>query len=221
VDKIYIDIETIPGQDEWIKEESASKVSPPGNMSKPETIQKWWSENGDEAIDTAWRKTALDGSLGEIICISWAINNGDPIAVYRNSINDNEGEMLTEFFANMKSVGSDSKWIGHYITGFDLRFIWQRSVINRVKPTINIPYAAKPWEDNVFDTKIEWSGAQSTGTGTLDSVCKALGYDGKGDIDGSKVWDYVKQGRIEEVVEYCKDDVIKARLIHKRMTFEG
>lgn len=220
MDKIYIDIETIPGQAEWIKEESDSKVSHPGNMSKQETIDKWWKENGAEAIDSAWRKTALDGSRGEIICISWAINDNDPIAVYRDSINDSEGAMLTEFFAHMRSASLNNQWIGHYITGFDLRFLWQRSVINQVKPTIKIPYDAKPWSDNVFDTKIEWSGMQSTGTGSLDSVCRALGYKGKGDIDGSKVWDYVKEGRIEEVVEYCKDDVIKARLLHKRMTFE-
>ena len=110
-------------------------------------------------------------------------------------------------------------WIGHYITGFDLRFLWQRCVINELPPGFHIPKDAKPWDARVFDTKIEWSGMQSTGTGTLGAVCKSMGYDGKGDIDGSKVWDYVKEGRIQEVADYCKDDVEKVRILHKRMTF--
>lgn len=220
MDKIYIDIETIPGQAEWIKEEAKAKVRAPGTMKKAETIYAWMRDNAESAADDLWRKTGLDGSRGEIICIAWAINDGDPLTVYRDGTNDSEGAMLTEFYSHMKSVSMNAQWIGHYITGFDLRFIWQRSVINGVKPSVKIPYDAKPWSNEVFDTKIEWSGMQSTGTGSLDSVCKALGYDGKGDIDGSKVWDYVKAGRIDEVVEYCKDDVHKARLLHKRMTFE-
>lgn len=218
MDKIYIDIETIPGQSAWIKEEAEAKVKPPGNTKKPESIKKWMDDNAKQAADELWRKTGLDGSRGEIICIAWAINGGEIKSVHRE-LGGDEANMLREFYA-MLDMSMDAQWIGHYITGFDLRFIWQRSVISGVKPSVFIPYDAKPWSREVFDTKVEWSGMQSTGTGSLDSVCKALGYDGKGDIDGSKVWDYVKDGRINEVVEYCKDDVHKARLLHKRMTFE-
>ena len=218
MDKIYIDIETIPGQADWIKEESFSTVSPPGQYKKQESIDKWMEENGEQAKEEVWRKTGLNGSRGEIICIAWAVNDGDIESVHRD-LGGSEADLLRGFYA-MLNASMDSQWVGHYISGFDLRFIWQRSVINKVKPSINIPYDAKPWGREVFDTKIEWDGVKSSGFGSLDSVCKALGYDGKGDIDGSKVWDYVKDGRIDEVVDYCKDDVEKARLLHKRMTFE-
>ena len=52
---------------------------------------------------------------------------------------------------------------------------------------------------HIFDTMTAWAGV--------------------GNIDGSKVWDYVRTGRIADVVEYCKGDVERVRAIHRRMTF--
>lgn len=233
---LYIDIETIPGQKPYIREDIAKTISPPGNIKKPESIAKWMDESLESATEEKWRNTALDGTLGEIICISWAIDNEDPKVVLRE-LHNPESSLLAEFFIRLNSDLADKHsdyiknpvWIGHYLSGFDLRFIWQRCVINQVRPSIEIPYNAKPWDGAVFDTKIEWSGLKSTrsgksglkstGSGKLDSICKAFGYEGKGDIDGSKVWDYVKAGKIKEVAEYCCDDVEKTRLLHKRMTF--
>jgi hypothetical protein len=90
-------------------------------------------------------------------------------------------------------------------------------VINGVKPSVRIPYDAKPWGD-VIDTLYLWKGVSKSG-GSLDAICKAFGIPGKGDMDGSKVWDAVKNGEIDKVAEYCHDDVDKLRQIHKRMMF--
>lgn len=218
---IYIDIETIPGQSDWAKQEAADSVKHPATHKKHETIEKWYKEHAETAADANWRKQSFDGSRGEIICICWAFDGGEILESSRG-IGESEADLLRRFFDSVAAVEKyKPTWIGHYVTGFDLRFIWQRAVINGVNPMINIPYNAKPWSDDVFDTKIEWAGMQSTGTGSLDMTCKALGYDGKGDIDGSKVWDYYRDGRIAEIVDYCKDDVHKARLLHKRMIFSA
>ena len=57
---------------------------------------------------------------------------------------------------------------------------------------------------------------------SMNDLCLALGIDGKGDdIDGSKVWDFVQQGKIAEVAEYNKADVVRTRAIYNRMTFKG
>ncbi len=53
----------------------------------------------------------------------------------------------------------------------------------------------------------------------MAKICKALGIDGKGDIDGSKVWDYVQAGRIAEVAEYCKGDISRTLAMYKRFNF--
>ena len=67
----------------------------------------------------------------------------------------------------------------------------------------------------IDDTMIKWAGA--TGRISLDRLCRALGPPGKGGFDGSMVWDAVKNGRIDEVVEYCDDDIRRLRCAHRRM----
>jgi len=223
---IYLDIETIPTQRDDIKAKLAATVTPPKNITKADTKAAWLMDKKPAAVDEVYRKTALNGTYGEIICLCWAIDDGPVQGVTRN-LNGSEAVLLEQFFAQLAPHLYEPGrpvvpcWVGHYITGFDLRFIWQRCVINGVHPTCKIPYDAKPWSDLVYDTKIEWTGiGQHTGAGSLDDVCTALGLAGKGDMDGSKVWDAILEGRYTEVAEYCEDDVEKVRAVHKRMTFQ-
>ncbi len=114
-------------------------------------------------------------------------------------------------------------FIGHWITGFDLRFIWQRAVINQVLPTVELPINAKPWETKkVFDTKTQWTGLHSrNSSGSLDMLSMVLGAQQKADIDGSKVADSLARGEGPQVMEYCAADVERTRHIHKMITFQG
>ena len=193
-------------------------------MSKPETIQKWKEECEQQVIDAEFRKLGLDGTRGQIFCIAWAFDNM-PVTAACSTLG--EGQTLTEFLnavddmVHLKQGRPQAlKWIGHYITGFDLRYIWQRCVVNNIRSEIEIPYKAKPWDNNVFDTCIEWKGqGQSNSSGSMDAICKAFGIEGKGDMDGSKVYDEYLAGNYQKIIDYCKDDVERVRKIHKRMTF--
>ena len=113
--------------------------------------------------------------------------------------------------------------IGHNVAAFDLRFLMQRHIINGVRPHVVIGRAAqaKPWEqDKVFDTLIQWAGNGAKAGGSLDKLCKAMSISSPKDgIDGSMVWDFVRDGRIDEVAEYCARDVAATRTLHRRMTF--
>jgi len=223
---IYFDIETIPTQRPDIIKQVKSTVCAPGTYKKPESIEKWMNENLDSETDKKLRSTALNGTAGEIICISWAIDDAPPQVIGR-TLEDDEKEMLINFSSSIrKSLEQPHTdalikpvWIGHYITGFDLRFLWQRYVINGIIPQMKIPYNDKAFSDNIFDTCVEWAGYKSTGFSKLDDISRALGYEGKGDIDGSKVWDYIKAGKYDEVEKYCMQDVVDVRNLHKRMTF--
>ena len=226
---LYLDIETVPGQDATLLSDIAATIKAPGNYKKTESINKWLDENREIEAEKVWRKTALDGTVGEIICLAWAIDD-NPVCSLGRSLQQPESVLLQDFMREIEQalerphtdVLAKPTWIGHYITGFDLRFIWQRCVINNIKPTIAIPYKAKPWGDNVFDTKVEWTGLTShSGYGSQDAISRALGMAGKGDIDGSKVWDYIKVGRYTEVEHYCRDDVETVRRMHQRMTFSA
>jgi hypothetical protein len=196
-------------------------------MSKPETIQKWKEECEQQAIDAEFRKLGLDGTRGQIFCIAWAFDDS-PIhySTAHSLAGMNESLMLNDFMGSVRESSYKTqgrpeviKWVGHYITGFDLRFIWQRCVVNNIRPSITIPYDAKPWGDIVFDTCSQWKGNGSS-SGSMDAICKAFGIKGKGDMDGSKVYDEYLAGNYQKIIDYCKDDVERVRQIHKRMTFQ-
>ena len=46
---IYLDIETIPGQRQGLKDEIGKTITHPGSMKKAETIAKWEAEQKPEA----------------------------------------------------------------------------------------------------------------------------------------------------------------------------
>lgn len=226
--KLFLDIETIPGQEPELRERIAKDILPPGNIKKEDTIAKWYEEVKPGLVEKAWRDTALDPTHGEIICIGFAVDDKEPIMTYRE-LDDPEIKLLIVFYEKLADALRDPNlpklfrrpiWIGHRITDFDLRFIWIRSVINRVHSPIKIPYNVKPWLDGVYDTHYEWVGMNRNISGSQDAIAKALGMRGKTDMDGSKVWDMVKAGKIEKVAEYCKDDVLQNRDIFHRMNFD-
>lgn len=217
--KLFIDIETIPGQRSDLYERVASKIKPPANYSKAETIEKWEVESKPELIDKAWRNTALDGTWGEIICIGCAVDDG-PIDVLSRDLAQSEAFLIERFVDYLQSHrsqhhGSYPIWIGHNVT-WDIRFIWQRSIVNNVLLPFLIPYNAKPWDKNIFDTCHEWKGTGNS-SGSLDDLCTAMGIKGKDGFDGSMVWDAIKAGEYQKVKDYCADDVIRARELYKRM----
>lgn len=217
--KLFIDSETIPGQSISLYREIAATVRPPGNITKQESIDKWMREKAPEKIDEEWRKTATDGTRGEIVVVSWAMDNDEPRVVYRDPKKRSEKSLLEELWCELADENPIS-WIGHNLTEFDLRFLWQRSVVNGVIPSLRIPVDQPAWGQSVDDTMRMWAGRR--GYIKLEDLCKALGIDtGNDGMDGSMVWDYVREGRIEEVAEYCKRDVIATREVYRRLTFTG
>jgi hypothetical protein len=222
---VFIDIETIPAQARIneAKRAAAAKVKPPGAMKKAETIAKWNAEQRPAAEAEAWHKTALNGAWGEIVCICWATDTSPVRSAYRATAAYSEGELLARFFAAMTDLramsnGREITWVGHNVTGFDLRFIWQRAIVLGVRPSIKLRQDAKPWGDMVFDTMAQWSGRDFI---KLTDLCAALSIDvGHEDtIDGSQVWEFFEAGDIKTVLTHCIADVERVRKVHKRMTF--
>lgn len=241
---LYIDIETIPAQRPEVlaeikatKEaelaESIAAVKPPGTYKKQETIDEWVKTEQPKVIqalrdaceadiDATYRKTSFDGAFGNVCVIGWVFDDDEPRTV--SNILD-EKDLLLEFRAEIGATKFnlfESCVIGHNVAAFDLRFLMQRHIVHGVKPhpVIVRGAQAKPWEsDKVFDTMIQWAGVGNRVS--LDKLCKALKIPTpKGEIDGSKVWDFVQQGRLDEVAAYCRRDVEATRLAHKAMTFQ-
>lgn len=221
-----LDIETVPSVDPAVHEILAASVSPPANITKAETLEKWEIEKKPALVHERISKTSFDGSYGSIAVIGVALNDEEPLAFYKDSTtpHEHEAEILKEFFAFLKDSYSphcqrNPLWIGHNIVGFDLRFMFQRAVVLGVQPPAFIPFHAKPWDDCLHDNMIMYAGTRDTVS--QDKLAKVLGLPGKEGIDGSDVWPLVAAGRIKEVADYCKHtDVVQAREIYKRITFQ-
>ena len=232
---IYLDIETIPGQAAGLLDQFVKDVTAPGQYKKPESIKEWLRDNAESAGEEAWRKTSFDGAFGHVAVIGFAIDDGEPVTLYNDNYGQHDAELslLSTFFVMLDEAvsrelagGTRSTvapvFIGHNVIDFDLRFLFQRAVMLGVRPPEFVPFHAKPWDGTVFDTMTAWAGVRNRVA--LDKMCKAFGVDGKGseigeEIDGSKVWDFVRDGRIADVAKYCAGDVERTRHIHKRLTF--
>lgn len=225
---IYLDIETIPGQAPGLKNEIARGVSPPANYSKPETIAKWEAETKPGLIEETWRKTSFAGDRGEVICIGWAVDDA-PAETLTRTLSSPEAWLLGEFFGAVHraieaSHGRVPRWVGHNVRDFDLRFLYQRAVVLGLRPPFALPHDARPGSEFVFDTMTAWAGWG--GRVSLARLCTALGLPAKGseigeeEMDGSRVWDMVKAGRLDDVAEYCRGDVERVRLLHHRLNFD-
>lgn len=220
----YLDIETIPSQDPAVRDQLAAEISPPGSMSKPETIAKWEAETKPGLIEAALRKTSFDGALGQCCVIGFA--RGDDSIDAFDSSEVGERTMLIDAYEAMEAMLKEQEEhvvqiVGHNVVEFDLRFLYHRSVILGVKMPHWLPVAARAWDDKVFDTMFRWGGTRTMPS--LDKLCRSLGIGTKGieigeDMDGSRVWELWQAKRFEDVVTYCKGDVQRVREIHKMMT---
>lgn len=246
---LTVDIETIPAQRPDVLEEiraseqaaldaALANIKPPGNYKKQETIDEWMANEApkqaqalkdafDANVDAAYRKTGLDGAFGQVCAIGIAFNDQAPtvLTVADWQRLDAEGTLLADFADRLSEIIAprfdlQTCVVGHNVAGFDLRFLAQRSIVHGVQPHTVIARAAqaKPWEsDKVFDTMVQWAGIGKTIS--LDKLCNALGLPRKGNITGADVWPMVQDGKIQEVADYCAQDVIKTRMVHQRMTF--
>jgi len=221
---IYIDIETIPEQpEEAAKALIAETIQAPGQMSKQETIDEWHAGAGkyagvkDALIEETYRKGSFDGAKGEIISIAFANDECDPIVTSR--ADGGEWEMLTLAFARLEAIlnGKSPWFIGHNIGGFDLKFLFQRCVINRVNPNVDLKQYGRHGSQ-FYDTMQAWAGYGNRIS--QDNLCLALGLPQKpADITGANVWDHYKAGNIQRIAEYNASDIETVRSIHKRMHF--
>lgn len=242
---VFIDIETIPNQKQGAFDEILQDVylnfKVPSDLtkekaaadlgitdkdeikftSKASMIGRWEADmafsKSYEVAEDKYRRTALNGGYGEVCVIGLAVDDGKPEAI----TGENEAEILAKFNQFIHRIKADVprpniRFIGHNVE-FDIRFLLHRFIVNRVKPAINLYYSQ--YSENFVDTMQIWAGRGNRIK--LVELCEILGIPSPKDgIDGSQVWDYVKAGRIEEVAEYCKKDVIATREAYNRMTFQ-
>ncbi len=218
---LYLDIETIPSESPAVEAFVTAALTPPANYKKPEAIEKWMSEHRAGAVD----KTSLDGAFGRVCCIGYAVDD-DPAMGMRmvlEDIHEAEADLLRRFAGVLREVAVEV-YVGHNISRFDLRFLYHRACVHQVRlpgitpDLVNSRPRISHGGGAVSDTMWIWEGSGAGNHVSLDKIAMALGLpSSKTGLSGSQVAGAWREGRFDEIVEYCKGDVELTRTVFKRL----
>ena len=211
---LYFDIETLPCEDEALKAEIVAGIQPPGNYKKPETIAEWERTEKPKLVEEAVQRSGLDGGFGKVLCVGWTIDDGPVDVIYRSD----ERLTLQALLEALEITKNHATTIvGHNIAGFDLRFIWQRCVVNGLFPGVLYnAMQAKPWDKCINDTMLMWHPQNKV---SLPKLCKILGIQKDDPVDGSQVFALFKAGEMGKIIAHCTSDVEAVRSCHRKLTF--
>ncbi len=193
------DIETIPAPDsahDALRE--LYEIKRAKGHTVPETVDEFIASSG------------LMGEFGRIVCLAYALDDAETQVLWGE-----ESEILTEFWKVAKEV---KRFVGHNVFDFDFPFIYKRSRVLGIKPSVQLSFAR--YRNNpIYDTMREWS-LWGRDTASLHTLALALGLPTSKDaMDGSEVAAYFSAGKIEEICAYCRKDVDLTRQVYRKMTF--
>jgi DNA polymerase elongation subunit (family B) len=206
--RIYVDIETLPP-------DATALTGDDHLLRDPE---------GEE-----FKRLALNGDYGRVLCVGVIVEEDGQIirkgvlGRERQSMafHLDEARTLRAFWKLLRDFRTSRDLIvGHNIFDFDLLYLYKRSVIHRVRPTVNFSFA-RYRSAPIFDTMREWEHWGRNYI-SLDKLAKILGLESskQNGIDGSKVYEKFCEGCHEAIASYCLADVELTRGIFKRLSFE-
>lgn len=207
--RIFVDIETLP------PDKGTSIISLPEEVTA--------------CSDEEFRRLALDGDFGRVLTIGIIVEHDDQV-IHRGLLGRerqtmmfhlDEARTLRGFWKLLRGFNVSRDFvIGHNLFDFDLPFLYKRSVIQRVRPTVELPftrYRSRP----IFDTMHQWNKWSPRKFVSLDRLAKVLGLEsskGQG-INGRLIYDRFCEGCHKEIADYCMRDVELVREIYYRMSF--
>lgn len=164
--------------------------------------------------------------LHRVCAISCALRQGDSFSIWTlGDESASEAEIVQRFFDGIeKYTPQIISWNG---SGFDLPVLHYRGLIHGVN-------AGRYWDLGEDDRDFKWNNYISRyhmrhldlmdvmamysprANAPLDDLAKLCGFPGKLGMDGSKVWDAYKAGKLKDIRDYCETDVANTHLVYLR-----
>ena len=209
--RIFVDIETLPPDKDGCERDAAKEVA--------------------GCSDEEYRRLALDGDFGRVLTVG-VIVELDGQVIHRGLLGRerqtmmfhlDESRTLRGFWKLLEGFNvRRDQVVGHNLFDFDLPFLYKRSVIQRVRPAVELPftrYRSQP----IFDTMHQWNKWSPRKYVSLDRLARVLSLESSKSrgIDGGRVYDKFCEGCHQEIADYCMRDVELVREIYYRMCFDG
>ena len=164
--------------------------------------------------------------LHRIVAISCALRERDAVRVWSlGAPGDGERELVKRFFDGIdKYTPQLVTWNG---SGFDLPVLHYRALFHGI-------VASRYWDLGDDDRDFKWNnyisrfhtrhidlmdllaGYQNRAFAPLDDIAQLCGLPGKLGMDGSKVWQAWREGKIDAIRDYCETDVANTYLLFQR-----
>ncbi|HEX8495337.1 MAG TPA: 3'-5' exonuclease [Pyrinomonadaceae bacterium] len=238
----FFDLETIPPPEELrssLKPELIRKL-----QARP--FQRWSVPRSDESsgqsdsteghcsgcTEEQFRLLSLHAEYGRVLTIGIIVEEGDRI-LHRGVLGRDrssgrfhldEARILRGFWNLLKDFNTGRDLIiGHNVMDFDLPFLYKRSRINSVRPTVFFNFA-RYRSAPIYDTMREWAlwNLQATPI-SLSHLAEILqvGLSKTDNMDGGRVYDEFLAGHHDLIAEYCLRDVELTRAIYYRMNYQN
>lgn len=230
--RIFFDLESLPPPEEL---RALIKPTVIRKLCRRSSIQftsrsKTETEDAGVCTDEQFRLLSLHAEYGRVLAIGmivehdWKVVHCGLLGRERPSgrFHLDEVRTLRSFWKMLNdfNVGRDLI-IGHNIMDFDLPFLYKRSRINRVHPSILFNFA-RYRSAPIYDTMREWAhwNPQATHV-SIDELADILkiGMTKSDGMDGSRVYDEFLADNHDRIAEYCLQDVRMVRAVYYRMVF--
>lgn len=224
---IYLDAETIPDGE---PEDFELYKDPPKTLKDPEKIKKW---EEDQKVEQ-FLKQSLNTNRAKVLTIGAAVDDGKA-QCFVDVANYDELVVLKEFEEFLRSeiettimegvneprvIFNELVFVGHNIKKFDLQIMFVKAVKYNLTYLGQLIHPARMRYNNgkSYDTMEVWGGSDTFNFVSLNTIAETIGIQGKKDgMDGSQVYPKFKEGKIDEIIKYQKDDVDLVRDVFKRL----
>jgi hypothetical protein len=239
--KVFLDLETVPPA------EDLRAGLKPEFVRKLQARQSWRTQRESAGGTTGgaanaqcaggcteeqFRSLALYAEYGRILCVGLIIEEGGEVlhqgALGRErstgEFHLDEARTLRAFWKLVAGFNTGRDLIiGHNVMDFDLPFLYKRSRINQVRPSVFVSFA-RYRSAPVYDTMREWAhwNPQEARI-SLPELAEVLrtGMTKTEGMDGGRVYDEMLAGNHERIARYCLRDVEMARAVYYRMCYEA
>ena len=181
----------------------------------PRALEILLPADGEEERQRVLESLGLDPCTGRIICIGVYWLDLDRSRAYCQS---DERELLANFWSDLGQIRA-TRFVTFNGKSFDFPYIKVRSAILEVPIPRGIMLDTRRFStDRHFDVREALTNYDRYRKGTLEFFCEIFGVPSpKHGIDGSKVGDYFKQGRLDEIAHYCLADCKATAELYQRL----
>ena len=233
----FFDLEVVPREATAEELAKLGAGTAPANYKDPAKIKAY----EDAKAEKLYRDWAFDSLNCEIVCCSYSIGllkrhkdgtvefDAGMVRTLRSDKDDIIADLdrIAAGFLHAE-IGRQGRpprrvrVIAHNVAGYDKPVLMAQAVKTQSLSLMTLLYSEKKWESRLFDTCEWWRNHASTGgkrsSAKLDAIAKFLGVGAKTEgFDGSKVFDAYKAGLMDEICDYCEQDVRVLSAVYERL----